>query len=199
MGRVKVIESETLEAIAPDTTAEPEIKTVIVLPSGGVAAELPLSGRDYWEFLQLASKGTDSASRWLLLNAFTLNEKPLTIDLLEDELSFEDVLILNSEVAKLFSPDIEPSESITLADGRIVSRRKLPGRKFFEFQRRASEKGGVIGATRWILTQMFEVDGQPLTEAQLLENPPEGLGFRAIARLSQILNALFTNAPTPKK
>ncbi|HIK42155.1 hypothetical protein [Thermoleptolyngbya sp. M55_K2018_002] len=187
-------------AIAPEIApTEPEIKTVIVLPSGGVAAELPLSGRDYWEFLQLASKGADSASQWLLLNAFTLDGQPLTIDQLEDGLDFEDVLILNAEVTKLFSPDVEAGESITLADGRSVNRRKLLGRKFFEFQRRASEKSGVLGATRWVMTQMFEIDGEPLTEAQLLESPPEGLGFRAIAQLNQILNALFTAAPALKK
>ena len=167
----------------------------IVLPSGKIATEIPLSGADFWEFLAIATKEANAANEWLLLNAFAVDGEALTVGILEDELSFEDVAALNAE-AKVFSPD--PSGAIALPDGRIIERRTLPGRKFFEFQRRAAGEG-MVAATRWVITQMFYLDGLPVSQEQLTLAEPEGFGFRVVAHINQVVSALFRQAPAPKK
>ncbi|MGG6295300.1 hypothetical protein ACQ4M4_12995 [Leptolyngbya sp. AN02str] len=185
-----------IEAIAVEAAPE-ALNTVIVLPGGQVAVEQELSGADYWEFLKIASKNAAEATRWLMLRAYVVNGEALTIDQLEDEdgIGFEGAAVLSSEVAKLFAPEGEVVESgIALPGGKVAVKQKLPGRKFFEFQRMAGEDA--IAATRWVMTQLFEVDGAALTEAMLTA---DGLGFKGVALLNQEINKLFKAALAHKK
>lgn len=92
------------------TTAKtPEIKETFTLPSGKVADRLALSSRHYFEYRRMMTqemqggKGTDQSTKGLLLKAYLVDGKPLTIDVLEDELSFEDALALTSTIDNLFA------------------------------------------------------------------------------------------------
>ena len=86
----------------------PEIKETFTLPSGKVADRLALSSRNYFEYRRLmttdiqSKQGGDNATKGLLLKAYLIDGQPLTIDILEDQMSFEDALTLTSRLDDLF-------------------------------------------------------------------------------------------------
>lgn len=79
----------------------------IVLPSGAIAIRKPLTGKHYFKFQGMAAKGAgaaEDAMKWIVLQAFEVNGQPLTIDKLEDEMSFEDAAMLSQEINRAFLP-----------------------------------------------------------------------------------------------
>ena len=98
---------------APNTDAEndQELQTVIELPSGAIARKKPLKGRVFFQFQAKAKKNAVTAMQWIVLQAFEVNGKPLDIDTLEDEMSFEDAAILTMEITKAFLPYLPQDNS----------------------------------------------------------------------------------------
>lgn len=91
-------------------TAAGALNTVIELPSGAIAVKKKLKGRDFFKFQEMAGKNAAEAMKWIVLQAFEVDGKPLTIDALEDEFDFEDVALLSSEINKAFLPYLKPEK-----------------------------------------------------------------------------------------
>lgn len=79
-----------------------------------------------------------------------------------------------------------------LTDGRIITKKVLPGRAYFKFKQLVTKD--IAEATRWVMLQMFEIDGQPLTIDQLEDEAPIGIGFEGVALLDIEVNKLFLAA-----
>lgn len=84
--------------------SQPEPNIVIQLPSGAIAAKKSLKGRDFFKFQSMAAKDATNALKWVVMKAFEVNGETLDINKLEDEMSFDDVAVLSSEINKAFLP-----------------------------------------------------------------------------------------------
>lgn len=79
----------------------------VELPSGKSAERQELKGSDYFQFQSLAAKASSDpnalgdASRWLILRAYKIDGKPLTVDVLDD-MPFQDVAALQGDVTDVF-------------------------------------------------------------------------------------------------
>ncbi|MEO1399669.1 MAG: hypothetical protein AAFV72_00255 [Cyanobacteria bacterium J06635_1] len=89
---------------------------ILTLPSGATAERLPLKGRDYFRFQQLAAKSVgkgatgealSEANQWLMVRAYKLNGEPLTVDAL-DEMDFQDVAAINNDMTAHF---LQPAQT----------------------------------------------------------------------------------------
>ena len=82
---------------------EQELNTVLQLPSGAIARKLPLKGKDAFQFQRLATKDVSDALKWLIVRAYEIDGKSLTItDVLD--MPFDDAMSLMLETGKSLSP-----------------------------------------------------------------------------------------------
>lgn len=79
------------------------LATVISLPSGKIAKKIELKGRDFFQFTALSTKDPSDALRWLVIHAYQVDGKPLTVEDVDDNLSFEDVFVLVNECTKVLT------------------------------------------------------------------------------------------------
>ncbi len=93
---------------------------------------------------------------------------------------------------------------LTLKDGRSirqVDEEELDGDLFFRFQRISVKFGKekIDESIKWLVMQLFTIDGDPLTVDHLTEKPSAGgLGFRVVAQLCKIASEFVEGLPNPK-
>lgn len=105
MANQQKIKSDAIEAENSNgkTDSGQELNTVLQLPSGAIAKKLPLKGKDAFQFQRLASKDVSDALKWLIIRAYEVDGKSLTITDVMD-LPFDDVMSLMLETGKSLSP-----------------------------------------------------------------------------------------------
>lgn len=79
-----------------------EFNTVIELSNGSIASRKPLKGSHFFKFQAMTVKNAADAMKWVVMQAFLLDGKPLTIDVLLD-LPFVDAATLATEISKDFT------------------------------------------------------------------------------------------------
>lgn len=79
-----------------------EIKEIFTLPSGKEAQRIALPGRYYFEFRRKIQQDQEVAMKEVMIRSYLIEGQPLTIDLLEDQLSFEDNICLGTKIDQLF-------------------------------------------------------------------------------------------------
>lgn len=93
------------DPIEPGKEIEPvkeELNTVIELSNGSIASRKPLKGSHFFKFQAMTVKNAADAMKWVVMQAFLLDGKPLTIDVLM-ELPFVDAATLATEISKDFT------------------------------------------------------------------------------------------------
>ena len=79
-----------------------EIKEIFTLPSGKEAQRVALPGRYYFEFRRKIQQDQEVAMKEVMIRSYLVGGQPLTIDILEDQLSFEDNVCLGTRIDLLF-------------------------------------------------------------------------------------------------
>lgn len=173
-----------------------DLNTVIVLPDGRIAVQKPRSAADFFAYQSKIQKlGQEAADEWLYLISYQINGVDLTLEDL-DSLNFDDRAYIDASATNV-SDDIvvnddktvEQSDDFTLPDGRRVTRKKLPGNKYAQFKSQLARDQSQ--AFKWVVKQMFLLDGQPVTDEIITLYPPTGLGFDAAALLTSRVAQLF--------
>lgn len=80
----------------------PEVRQSFVLPSGKEAQRIALPGRYYFEFRRKIQQDQEVAMKEIMMRSYLIEGQPLTIDLIDDQLSFEDNLCLGTMIDNLF-------------------------------------------------------------------------------------------------
>lgn len=80
----------------------PDIKETFTLPSGREAQRVALPGRYYFEFRRKIQQDQEIAMKEVMMRSYLIDGQPLSIDLLEDQLSFEDNVCLGTKIDQLF-------------------------------------------------------------------------------------------------
>lgn len=186
-------------AIAP---TEAELTELIQLHSGAQVIKKRLKAAAFYEFQgKQTSLGGADAVQWITMQMFELlgedgKRSPLTIDVLEDEMEFEDAAqmssIINSSVLPYIGANAHaPTDGdIKLPSGLTVSRRKMKAKVFYQFQDKVA-KDGSAAAMQWVTFHAFEAESGggkvPLTPAMV-----EDLYFEDAAILTAVISKLFT-------
>lgn len=85
---------------------------VIELPSGKHAIKQQLKGKDFFQFQAIATKsGGAEALQWVMAVMFSVDGKPLTIDTLNEDMSFEDVACLSAIINQVFTAYLPGAKS----------------------------------------------------------------------------------------
>lgn len=179
----------------PKTNANTNQPDLLELPSGAQLARNPLKGEEFFKYLDLAGSGQDS-TRWLMLHAVDLWEngdrQPLTIDTL-DEMDFFDVSALNQTLQAPFNDysaiarDWDQKAPIKLPNGMHLTRKKLKGGDFFQFQQVANK--GTMPAVRWLIINCFDL--QDAAPYPTNEGTIKDLPFDTVMAMGAIAQHLF--------
>ncbi|NEP08727.1 MAG: hypothetical protein F6K14_00405 [Symploca sp. SIO2C1] len=201
------VQQDKEEADSQELIAESKINTIVPLSCGVNAVLQPLSANDFLLFQEKAMTprspgasaraiGRQAAVEWLIRKAYTVNDKPLTADLM-DEFGVEvkefnqllyPVLGLEGEVTcHDNATDVGESDDFTY-EGRRVTRKPISWRYALKFQDEISK--GAADAYRNMITSFFEIDSSPITPEMMASPDGVGVGLTALIfqRLGKCLN-----------
>lgn len=196
-GRIQREDEGSLEGIeespnagsqTPNLSLDTEI-TVIDTPSGKQYILNPLSADHYFDYQSKIQSDTYLADIWLITKAYRNIETGNHLMQAEArQLDFDDLSSLMSVFSSfdgfvVFNDNrksIKESKDFTIGKFRITQR-ELGGSLYSKFRHQLSQ--GIEDGFRWFITAAYLIDGKPITDDDLSNPFPLGIGFVTAAIL----------------
>ena len=176
----------SLDSLTPEIPTE---ITVVDTPSGKQYILNPLSADHYFDYQTKIQQDTYLADLWLLTKAYRVIETGNFLTQAEGrQLDFDDF----SSLLSIFSSfdgyvsfndgakTIKESKDFSIGKFRITQR-ELGGSLYSKFRYQLSQ--GIEDGFRWFITAAYLVDGKPVTDDDLANPFPLGIGFIVAAIL----------------
>ena len=182
---------DTEEETEQEENTEVEPQLVIELSNGKYAIACDLTANDYLLYIEKSlpprqpgssarSIGTEAASIWLIQKAYTVDDEPLTDDLMDEmELTLKDY---GSLITALMAVDVEiepldDEDSIQSQDfkykGKRIQRKPISWRYGTKLQKMLSQ-GRMQDAYADIIQRFWTIDGKAIAPQMMIKKFSEG-------------------------